>query len=215
MSVNTIFFIGALLFAGASAYFWLVNDNKEFNSPLLVTGITTLSYLVMLEGSLATQLADGAVIHWTRWVGYALSCPLLFYAVASGVASIKRRVTLSALMSLVMLSGAFTAVWTGWLFWAGFIFSSFLLTVSLITLYERSDGSHLKPMHKYIWFGWIVFPVVFLLGPSGLYIGSVGVAAFLYLLLDVFTKIVFYAEFAKLQKKRDSGYLAELHRYLR
>lgn len=215
MPVNTIFFIGAFLFAGASAYFWLVNDSKEFNSPLLVTGITTLSYLVMLEGGLATQLADGAVIHWTRWVGYALSCPLLFYAVSSGISSTKRRITLSSLMSLVMLTGAFTAVWTGWLFWVGFVFSSFLLAASLITLYERSDSRDLRPMHKYIWFGWVVFPVVFLFGPSGLYVGSVGVAAFLYLLLDVFTKIVFYAEFAKLQKKRDSGYLAVLHRYLR
>lgn len=213
MSVNTIFFIGALLFAGASAYFWLVNDNKEFNSPLLVTGITTLSYLVMLEGSLATQLTDGAVIHWTRWVGYALSCPLLFYTVASGITSIKRRVTLSALMSLVMLAGAFAAVWTGWLFWAGFVFSSFLLAVSLITLYERSDGRYLQPMHKYIWFGWVVFPVVFLLGPSGLYIGSVGIAALLYLLLDIYTKIIFYVELRYQNNQSRRGYLAYITRY--
>lgn len=215
MTVNTVFFIGALVFAAATVYFWLANDGKEFNSPLLVTAVTTLSYIVMLEGGLITQLSNGATIHWSRWVGYAISCPLLFYVVASGITSFKKRITLSSLMSLVMLAGAFAAVWTGWVFWAGFVLSTFFFVVTLLELYQHSDKTHLKPMHKYIWFGWVVFPFVFLLGPSGLYIGSLGVAAVVYLLLDVFTKVVFYVELAHRQKHSKQGYLATITRLFR
>lgn len=210
MSLNIIFLVGALVFAAASVYFWLSDDSKEFNSPLLVVAITTLSYLLMLEGGLMIQQADGAVIHWTRWVGYSLSCPLLFYVVASGIESIRRRVTLTALMSLVMITGAFAAAWTGWFFWAGFVLSSFLFAVALIELYEYSDEKHLQPMHKYIWFGWVIFPVVFLIGPSGLYVASAGVVAFLYLLLDIYTKIVFYVELAHRKDQSNTGYLSTI-----
>jgi bacteriorhodopsin len=205
MTLNIIFLIGALAFAAASVYFWL-SDDKEFNSPLLVVAVTTLSYLVMLEGGLAIEQFDGAVIHWSRWAGYGLSCPLLFYVVASGIKSFQRRLTLTALMSLVMITGAFAAAWSGWFFWAGFVLSSFFFAVTLIELYEYSDEKSLRPMHKYVWFGWFIFPVVFLIGPSGLYVVSAAVVALAYLLLDIYTKIVFYVELDYRKQNSNQGY---------
>lgn len=194
MSLHLIFTIGAVIFAVSSVYFWFADNRSAFSSSFLVTAITTVSYLVMLDGGLSAQMSNGAVIHWTRWAGYALSCPLLFYVVASGVKSVPRRVSLSSVMALVMITGAFSAVWSGWIFWFGFGFSTLLFAIILIALYERSDNQKLLPMQKYIWFGWVIFPVVFLLGPSGLYVLSAGVVAVIYLLLDLFTKIYFYVE---------------------
>lgn len=210
MSLNTIFLIGAILFAVTSVYFWVVSGNKQFNSPLLVTAVTTISYLVMLQGGLASSVAGNEVVHWTRWVGYMVSCPLLFYVVASGVDSMGDRLTLSGLMALVMSGGALTAVWSGWYFWAGFVFTTFLFIIALVSLYEESDARTLEPVHKYIWLGWVVFPIVFLLAPSGLSIFSSVVAASLYLLLDIYTKIVFYVELAYRQQHSDRGYSAAI-----
>jgi bacteriorhodopsin len=48
-----------------------------------------------------------------------------------------------------------------------------------------------KWVNSYIFFGWTVFPIVFLLAPTGLGLLGAGVANLLYLLLDICTKIVF------------------------
>jgi bacteriorhodopsin len=48
-----------------------------------------------------------------------------------------------------------------------------------------------------VFFGWTVFPVVFFLAPTGLALISAAVAEMLYLVLDIFTKIVFYIHLAR------------------
>jgi len=49
-----------------------------------------------------------------------------------------------------------------------------------------------------------------LIGPSGLYTVSAAVAAVGYLLLDVYTKIVFYIELGHRKDQSDTGFLTML-----
>jgi bacteriorhodopsin len=49
----------------------------------------------------------------------------------------------------------------------------------------------------YIFLGWTIFPIVFFFAPTGLSLISAAVANLLYLLLDVFTKIVFNIQLSR------------------
>ena len=50
---------------------------------------------------------------------------------------------------------------------------------------------------SYILFGWTVFPIVFVLAPTGLGLIGAALANLLYLALDIFTKIVFNIQLAR------------------
>jgi bacteriorhodopsin len=45
-------------------------------------------------------------------------------------------------------------------------------------------------INAYIYFGWSVFPIVFFLAPTGIEIIGAAIAMGLYLVLDIYTKIV-------------------------
>jgi len=50
--------------------------------------------------------------------------------------------------------------------------------------------------------GWTGFPIAFLLAPDGFGIITASTAAVLYLVLDIFTKIIFYFD---LRRKMEAG----------
>jgi bacteriorhodopsin len=60
-----------------------------------------------------------------------------------------------------------------------------------------AGGAAARWTHTYIFFGWTVFPIVFLLAPTGLGLFGAAVANLLYLGLDLFTKIVFNIQLAR------------------
>jgi len=190
MTTQAIFVTGGLLFGLATIYFWFAVSSKKFNAPVLVTAVTALSYLLMIDGSLAVG-ADA--VHWTRWVGYMISCPLIFYTLASGVKR-RTRFFFAAIAGVVMASGAVGAAVGGWLLWASFAFGSLIYILLLISLYKESDPNQLRPTEHYIWFGWSMFPVVFVLAPVGVSVIGAATASGLYLILDLYTKVVFYQD---------------------
>ena len=74
--------------------------------------------------------------------------------------------------------------------WIHFVVSSVayvLLVFQVLTV--QTAGS--RWVRNYIFFGWTVFPIVFLLAPTGVGLLGAGVANLFYLLLDIYTKIVF------------------------
>jgi sensory rhodopsin len=80
--------------------------------------------------------------------------------------------------------------------WIHFAISSvayILLVVKVLSV--EAPGSNW--ISSYIFFGWTVFPVVFLLAPTGLGLIGAAVANLLYLLLDIYTKIVFNIHLAR------------------
>ena len=73
--------------------------------------------------------------------------------------------------------------------WAFFAIGALVYLLLVVKLLSVKSS---KWVRRYIWFGWTVFPIVFLLGPTGWGWFGAGLASFLYLLLDVYTKIVFH-----------------------
>jgi len=198
MATQAIFITGAMLFALATVYFWFAVSEKDFNAPVLVTAVTTLSYILLVDGGLAVG-ADVA-IHWTRWVGYMISCPLIFYTIATG-APLRKRFFYAATAGVVMASGAVGAALGGWLMWASFAFGSVVYVLLLMSLYQVSEPDQLRSVEHYIWFGWSMFPVVFVLAPAGVSVIGATTAAAVYLILDLYTKVIFYQDVLDLHLK--------------
>jgi bacteriorhodopsin len=62
-----------------------------------------------------------------------------------------------------------------------------LLVIRILPVQAQESGW----VNYYIYFGWTVFPIVFALAPTGLGLIGAALANALYLLLDIYTKIVF------------------------
>ena len=190
--LNIIFLAGLVIFALSSIYFYFAGKNRGgLNSAFLVSFVTLISYLLMWQGKLTTTSANGEPIYWTRWLFYGMSCTLLMLEIAQvkGIAG-GERVNLLYLTAIVMGTGFLAARDTTAVRWAHFAISSmaYILLILKILL-TRTAGAGWT--HAYIYFGWTVFPIVFLLAPTGLGLIGAAVANLLYLLLDIYTKIVF------------------------
>lgn len=201
IEITTVFAIGIAVFSIASMYF-LVAHKKSFNSAFLVSFITIISYVLMLEGSLASIKASGEVVHMTRWLFYGLSCTLLMYEIARFLKkSLSETIFLLYLTVIVMGTGAASAYFDGWYMIGFFAISSVAYGLMLYHIF-RDDIPERKLIAKYILLGWTGFPVAFLLAPDGFGIITAASAAVLYLLFDIFTKIIFYLElYPKMSKE--------------
>ena len=190
--LNLVFVAGLVIFAISSAYFYFVGRNKAgLNSAFLVSFITLISYVLMWQGSLTVVTQAGQPIYWTRWLFYALSCTLLMVEIAQ-LKQIRGGglVQLLYLTAIVMVTGFLAARDLTAIRWVHFVISSVayvLLAIKVLSVKTAKSGW----VNTYIFFGWTVFPIVFLLAPTGLGLLGAGVANLLYLLLDIYTKIVF------------------------
>lgn len=190
--LNLVFVAGLLIFAVSSAYFYLAGRNKKgLNSAFLVSFVTLISYVVMWQGNFTATTQAGESIFWTRWLFYGLSCTLLMYEIAQ-LKEIQgpQLVQLLYLTAIVMLTGFLAARDLTAVKWVHFLISSvaYVLLVSQVLSVRTAESEWVK---GYIFFGWTAFPVVFALAPTGLGVIGTAVANLLYLLLDVYTKIVF------------------------
>jgi len=80
--------------------------------------------------------------------------------------------------------------------WAYFILSS-IAYVLLLTRVFKARTEATSWIDNYIYFGWSIFPLVFLLGPTGFGVIGSALAAGAYLLLDLYTKIIFNVQLKK------------------
>ena len=190
--LNFSLWTGLLLFGLSSIYFYFSGRKKPgLNSAFLVSLITLISYVLMVQGNLTVVTADGEPIYWSRWLFYGLSCTLLMFEIAQaeGIQGGERAQWLY-LTAIVMGCGVLAArdlTAVRWAFFGIGALAYLLLIVQVLPI--RSPAS--RWMRTYIWLGWTLFPIVFLLAPTGL--GLIGAAAanLLYLLLDIYTKIAF------------------------
>ena len=196
--LNFVFLAGLLIFAVSSTYFYFAGKSKNgLNSAFLVSFVTLISYVMMWQGDLTVVTAAGQPIYWTRWLFYALSCTLLMVEIAQvkGVQG-GGLVQLLYLTAIVMFTGFLAARDLTAIRWIHFAISSvayILLVVKVLSV--EAPGSNW--ISSYIFFGWTVFPVVFLLAPTGLGLIGAAMANLLYLLLDIYTKIVFNIHLAR------------------
>jgi len=196
--LNVVFWVGMVIFALSSAYFYYLGRNKAgLNSAFLVSFITLISYVLMWQGDLTVVTAAGQPIYWSRWLFYALSCTLLMVEIGQ-LKEIKGGglTQLLYLTAIVMVTGFLAARDLSAVRWIHFVISSVayvLLVLRVLTV--KATGS--QWVTSYILFGWTVFPIVFFLAPTGLGLIGAGVANLLYLALDVYTKIVFNIQLSR------------------
>ena len=196
IQIETVFLVGIVLFAVAATYF-LYTYKKDFNSAFLVSFITIISYVLMLEGSLASVGAGGEAVYATRWIFYALSCTLLMYEIARFLKkSLPETIFLLYLTAIVMVTGGAAAYYDGW-YMIGFFIISTVAYVRLVYPILTAPSAHRAAVAKYILLGWTGFPLVFLFAPDGYGVISAVTAAILYLFLDVLTKVIFYLDLHK------------------
>ena len=193
-----VFLAGLLIFAVSSVYFAFTGKSKDgLNTAFLVSFVTLISYVLMWQGDLTVVTGSGEPIFWTRWLFYGVSCTLLMVEIAwlKGIEG-GRLVQLLYLTAIVMFAGFLAARDLSAVRWIHFAISSVayvLLVAGLLS--KRVEEAQWA--NNYIFFGWTVFPLVFLLAPTGLGVIGAAVANLLYLGLDLYTKIVFNIQLSR------------------
>jgi bacteriorhodopsin len=185
--MTTILTLGVITFAISSLYF-TIKPKEFFNSAFLVSFITLISYLIMLQGGFVTN-----DLYWTRWFIYGISCPLLAFEISKNLGlDLSKRIFNVFLTIIVMLTGALSSINEGNYKLAFFIISSIAFCILILEFY-KTKSKMLKSLTPYIIFGWCVFPLVFILSNEGMInLIPLQIAAAIYLALDIFTKIIFY-----------------------
>ncbi len=196
-----VFLLGLIIMLGASLWFHFnQKQDQNYTTATLVAVTTALSYATLYSRVMVVVQSD--VIYYSRWLFYILSCSLLMYTIANYL-KLKTEQLLPLLYfnGLVMLSGTLAAVLQGPIKWVIFCLGMFFFTLQLSVLYNKQKSTRkVKLVTTYIIFGWSLFPVVFLLAPEGLGLINNLAAACLYLVLDIFTKIIFYLHLTKVSK---------------
>jgi sensory rhodopsin len=184
--------MGLVIFAVSSTYFYFSSKSKNsLNTAFLVSFVTLISYALMWQGNFTVVTEAGEPIFWTRWLFYGLSCVLLMLEITQ----LKKieggaRVQLLYLTAIVMATGFLAARDLTAFRWVHFVISSiaYVLLVMKVLSVKTAAANW---THSYIFFGWTVFPLVFLIAPTGLALVGAAIANLLYLVLDVYTKIIF------------------------
>lgn len=145
----------------------------------------------MWQGKLTVTTQAGELIFWSRWLFYGATCTLLIAKIAklNGTKG-EKLVELLYLTVIVMFTGFLAARDLSAIRWIYFIISSvaYVLLVIQILPVKVKEAQWVTP---YSLFGWTVFPIVFFLEPTGLGLIGAALANLLYLVLDIYTKIVF------------------------
>lgn len=195
-----VYWVMAGVFGIATTMFLWANMRRRkekllSTSHILVSFVTTISYLVMaLE--LATVLsASGEPVYWSRWLFYIASCTLL--TVDVGVIMGKKEAIdlfqIAVLTGLVMFCGflaSFVVTVERWLF---FLLSSGAYVGMLYALGRdpRRESDSQRGIFLFIAVFWSLFPLVFVLAPTGIAMVTTFFESVLYAVLDIITKIVF------------------------
>jgi len=200
-----IFLLGFIIFLITALYYVIYKKPNDFTKiSTLVFFTTTVSYVVLISGMWLINTPLGQVIYPSRWLFYILSCSLLMYEIAKILnKSTVQTIQIIVLNSLVMLTGFFASITEFSIKWLFFILSSLIFLVLLKIIYQK-DGKQTQFMNDtrcFIIWTWTLFPIVWLLAPTGIGIFTAFSTAFLYLLLDITTKILFSHFAAKGQYK--------------
>ena len=194
-----VYWVGAAIFGFTSLMFAALEKRRHgeelvFGSNVFVSFITTISYVVMALALGTTVAENGQPIYWTRWLFYIASCSILTLDIASIAGKpLSKRAEVALFTALTMLCGFLASIIVTGDRWWFFALSTAAYIAMLYMLFEGSGGE--KPnITSVIWFvmvTWSLFPIVWVLAPTGLGVFTPLVEAALYLALDFVTKIAF------------------------
>jgi len=195
MDIQSIFLVGFIIFLSAVLYWTYYKKQNDLTKiSRLVFFTTATSYGVLISGLWLINSPFNEVIYPTRWLFYILSCSLLMFEI--GIILNKtnlEKIEMVVLNALVMLTGFLASITLSPLKWVFFILSS-LIFFYLLKIINQKSGKQTDFMNKircFVKITWTLFPVVWLLAPTGFGLLTALTTAFLYLLLDITTKIVF------------------------
>lgn len=196
----SVYWIGALIFLISTISF-LINKQKVYDkflgaSDVFVSFITTISYVVMALAIATTSSPYGGEIYWSRWLFYIASCSILTLniAVIFGKKDIVDLFEISMLTSLVMFCGFLASYIVGFEKWLFFGLSSGAYVGLLFVLFRNSEyrqNAFRRLIFLWVVIFWSIFPVVWILAPTGFGLISTFFESVSYLILDVITKIIF------------------------
>ena len=192
---------GAIIFAAASLYFLLTGEKKPgFSTEFFISFITTTSYSLMSVGIATTTTPSGQTIYWSRWLFYMIACSLLMYDTAKALQIPDNEYPWMVLLTwLTMFNGFLASYISSPMKWIFYILSSAAFTGLLYKVQQGTENSDFKLLKPFVFIGWTLFPVVFLLAPTGFGVLNTATAEAGYLLLDFATKIVFGVFTSKLK----------------
>ncbi|UCC27602.1 MAG: bacteriorhodopsin [Candidatus Bathyarchaeota archaeon] len=196
---SVVFWIGALIFALSSLMFtFLGNRNSSrrylFNSHVFVSFITTISYCIMALGLATVTAESGDLIYWTRWLFYAGSCSILTFDIATiAKKPNEKKAEVAIFTTLTMFCGYLASIILTVDRWLFFGLSTAAYIGMLYSIFTKSskDSSEISNIKWFILVTWSLFPLVWVLAPTGFGIITVDITASLYLALDIVTKIIF------------------------
>ena len=196
---SAVFWIGALIF-GLSSLMFAVLENRNssrqflFSSNIFVSFFTTISYFVMAL-ALATVFAEnGQPVYWTRWLFYIGSCSILTMDIATIAQKPNpKKAEISIFTALTMFCGFLASIISSADRWWFFGLSTAAYIGMLYNLFKSTndESSNINSIMWFVVLTWSLFPVVWVLAPTGFGIIAVDIEALLYLALDIVTKIAF------------------------
>jgi sensory rhodopsin len=193
---------GAVIFAAASLYFLVSGKNKlGFSTEFFISFITTTSYSLMSTGIATVSAPSGQTIYWSRWLFYMVACSLLMYDTAKALKIPDNEYPWMVLLTwLTMFNGFLSSYITSSNRWIFYILSSLAFAGLLYKVVQGEDNPGFKSLKPFVLVGWTLFPVVFVIAPTGLGLINTVTAEIGYLLLDFATKIVFGVFTSKLKE---------------
>nr|MBD3205819.1 schizorhodopsin [Candidatus Bathyarchaeota archaeon] len=196
-----IFQAGAALFALASIYFLFTGENKpNFSTEFFISFITTTSYALMSQSLAVTFSMNGQPIYWSRWLFYMIACSLLMYDTSRVLKISERDYPFMVLLTwLTMFNGFLASYITSSSRWIFYILSSVAYIGLLYFVMKGEDNPEFKTIKPFVLIGWTLFPVVFILAPTGIGLINTNIAEASYLVLDVATKIIFGIQTSKIK----------------
>lgn len=195
--ISLVFWIGAGLFALSTIFFVVLESGRRlgtayFRHEVFISFITTISYVVMAIDLATVTAINGEPIYWTRWLFYIGSCSILAaeaVRIEGGIGS--RVVEVITFTSLVMFCGFLASFMTTEGRWWFFGLSSAAYIGLPYVLIRGASGRRTVGVLWFILIFWSLFPVVWVLDPTGFALITTYVGAILYLALDIVTKIAF------------------------
>jgi sensory rhodopsin len=198
---SIVFWIGAIIFAVSSLMF-TVWENRNifrknvFSSHIFVSFFTTISYFVMALALATVPAENGQPVYWTRWLFYIGSCSILTLDIATVAEKPNvKKAEVAVFTALTMFCGFLASIISSVDRWWFFGLSTAAYIGMLYTLFKRTheNETNISSIAWFVLLTWSLFPVVWVLAPTGFGIIAVDIEAILYLALDFVTKIGFGA----------------------
>ena len=193
-----VFWIGVLIFAISSLMFAFLENRRYrqnmFSSHVFVSFFTVISYFVMALALATVSAENGQPIYWTRWIFYIGSCSILTIDIATIAKKPNvKKAEVAVFTALTMFCGFLASIIITLDRWWFFGLSTAAYIGMLYTLFKSSDeGSfNISSIMCFVILTWSLFPIVWILAPTGFGIIAADIEAILYLALDLVTKIGF------------------------